>query len=99
LQGEFLYVYAGNGSSARKAAGAPLSGVITVANGAAGHTDAGLHIFAFVGETLSGLILHLFLIFNLLHHQVSSVSFGSVPTGGGTFIKRLFGSNKSNYKF
>jgi len=44
--------------------------LFTVANGAAGHTDAGLHIFAFVGETLSGFDTAPFLYSNLLHHQV-----------------------------
>src|SRR5215203_1247200 len=53
LQNEFLYVYAGDGTAARKAAGVGLSGSVTVANGAAGHTDAGFHLFGIVSETIS----------------------------------------------
>src|SRR5712664_2461375 len=48
LTGEFLYIYAGDGTPARKAAGSGIAGAMTVANGAAGHTDAGRHIFGIV---------------------------------------------------
>src|SRR5574340_280964 len=54
LSGEFVYVYAGDGTATRKAAGAGLTGTMTVANGAAGHTDPGIHIFGFVSQTASG---------------------------------------------
>jgi hypothetical protein len=56
ISGEFLYVYAGDGTNARKAAGNPLTGALTIANGAAGHTDAGKKIFGFVMETASGIL-------------------------------------------
>jgi hypothetical protein len=56
LQNEFLYVYKGDGTAARKAGGNPPSSNITVTNGAAGHTDAGVHIFGYVYETDTGYL-------------------------------------------
>lgn len=56
MQNQFLYVYKGDGSAARKAAGNKPTVNITVANGAAGHTDAGLHIFGYVYETDTGYL-------------------------------------------
>jgi hypothetical protein len=41
LTGEFVYVYKGDGTAARKAAGNKPTVNVTVANGAAGFTDAG----------------------------------------------------------
>ncbi len=99
LQGEFLYVYMGDGTAARKAAGAPLTGTITVANGAAGHTDAGFHIFAFVGETLSGFDTAPFSNISFTTSSASSVSFGSVPTSGGTYSKRFLVATKAITNF
>lgn len=82
LDDEFLYVYAGDGTAARKAAGAALTGNITIANGAAGHTDAGLHIFGFVAETSSGYLTPPGVLETFTTSPLSSVSFGSVPTSG-----------------
>lgn len=56
LQNEFMYVYKGDGTAARKAAGNKPTVTITVANGAAGHTDAGVHIFGYVFETDTGYL-------------------------------------------
>lgn len=82
LQNEFLYVYAGDGTAARKAAGTAMSGSLTIANGAAGHTDAGFHLFAFVSETISGYLCPPSAITSFTTSPLSSVSFGSVPTNG-----------------
>jgi hypothetical protein len=54
LTGEFVYVYEGLGVAARKAAGAKPTTALVPVNGAAGNTDAGLHIFGYVFETDSG---------------------------------------------
>lgn len=54
LQNESVYVYKGDGTSARKAGGTKPSTTITVANGAAGHTDPGVHIFGYLYETDTG---------------------------------------------
>ena len=56
LTGEFLYVYLGAGVAARKAAGAGPTTAIVPVNGAAGHTDAGVHIFGYVFETDTGYL-------------------------------------------
>ncbi len=56
ITGEFVYVYKGDGTPARKAAGNKPTVNITVANGAAGHTDAGVHIFGYVFETDTGYL-------------------------------------------
>lgn len=56
LQNEFVYVYKGDGTPARKAAGNKPTVNITPANGAAGFTDAGVHIFGYVFETDTGYL-------------------------------------------
>jgi|PlaIllAssembly_1097288.scaffolds.fasta_scaffold00172_4 hypothetical protein len=56
LQSEFLYVYKGDGTAARKAAGAGPTTALVPANGAAGYTDAGVHIFGYVFETDTGYL-------------------------------------------
>jgi hypothetical protein len=82
LQNESVYVYAGDGTAARAAAGEPLSGNMTIANGAAGNTDAGLHIFGFVAETSSGFLTSPGLLETFTTVTTNSVSFGSIPTSG-----------------
>ena len=54
MSGQPVYVYAGDGTAARAAAGAGLTGVMTVANGVGGFTDVGQHIFGIVSQTISG---------------------------------------------
>ena len=82
LQNEFVYVYAGDGTLARKAAGSGMSGTMTVANGAAGHTDAGIHVFGFVSETISGYLAPPSILTQFTTLGNFSVSFGSIPTSG-----------------
>lgn len=81
LENEFVYVYKGDGTPARKAAGLPLTGTLTIANGAAGHTDAGLHIFGFVGETDTGYLTPPGALTTFTTISTNSVSFGNVPIG------------------
>ena len=81
LPNEFVYVYKGDGSPARKAAGASLSGILTIANGDPGHTDAGFHLFAFVGETDTGYLTPPGAITGFTTSSGFSVSFGNVPIG------------------
>lgn len=88
LQNEFLYVYAGDGTAARKAAGSPMSGAMTIANGAAGHTDAGLHIFAFVSESISGYLSAPGQNKSFTTLPLSSVSFGTVQASGSSLIAK-----------
>ena len=90
LQNEFLYVYAGDGTAARKAAGAGLSGTPTVANGAAGHTDAGFHVFGFVSETISGYLTPPSAFVTFTTGPVNSVSFGNIPTSGDPNVTKRY---------
>lgn len=109
LAGEFLYVYAGDGTPARKAAGSGLSGSMTVANGAAGHTDPGRHIFGIVSQTVSGYNAPPTILTSFVTAAGSSVSFGNIPTSGDpNVVKRLlvstivlptFNGNLSGYQF
>lgn len=109
LEDEFLYVYAGDGTAARPAAGTPLSGSLTIANGAAGFTDPGFHLFGFVAETSSGALLAPGALTGFTTAAASSVSFGTVPTSGSpTIVSRHlvatkvivgFNGNKEQYQY
>lgn len=57
VEDEFVYVYKGDGTAARKAAGAgPTTGALTLADGGAGNVEAGYHNFAVAYETDTGFI-------------------------------------------
>jgi hypothetical protein len=88
LSGEFLYVYAGDGTAARKAAGSAMSGALAVANGAAGHTDPGLHLFGWVRETISGYLSAPGQLTSFTTAAASSVSFGTVQATGSPLIAK-----------
>ncbi len=96
LSGQFLYIYAGDGTAARKAGGSGITGTITVANGAAGHTDPGLHIFGVVTQTISGYNSPPGALISFTSSAASSVSFGNIPTSGDpTVVKRLLVASKA----
>lgn len=91
LQNEFLYVYDGSlnpGAVARTAGIAPPVGTITIANGAAGHTDAGFHLFGVVFETDTGALSAPGAFNGFDTTDNLSVSFSTVPTGPSTVIRR-----------
>lgn len=89
MQNQFLYVYLGDGTAARKAAGTPPAGTLTVANGAAGHTDAGTHLFAVVGETDTGYLSKPVAFKSFVTSKTLSVSFSTIPTfTGSQWVKR-----------
>jgi hypothetical protein len=88
IDGEFLYVYLGDGVAARKAAGNPVSGTMTVANGAAGYTDAGLHLFGVVYETDTGYLSPPGAFAQFTTVAAQSVSFGNIPTSGQSFVTK-----------
>lgn len=89
MNGEFLYVYLGAGAAARKAAGAGGAGSLTVAAGAAGHTDGGLHVFAAVFEYDSGYLSPPFAFATFTTLPNSSVSFGTIPTSGSASVTKV----------
>ncbi len=89
INGEFLYVYNGDGLPARKAGGTtPSSTPIVVANGAAGHTDAGVHIFGVVYETNTGYLTPPGGLVAFTTGAAFSVSFSSVPVSPDTFVTK-----------
>lgn len=89
MQNQFVYVYLGAGAAARKAAGATPAGTLTVANGAAGHTDSGTHLFAVVGETDTGYLSAPVAFKDFVTSVGLSVSFTTVPTfSGAQWTKR-----------
>jgi len=88
LQNQFLYVYAGDGTAARKAAGSPMTGTLTIANGAAGNTDPGFHLFAFVRETISGALSAPGEITGFTTAAAFSVSFSNVQATGSPIIAK-----------
>lgn len=95
LQNEFLYVYSGDGTPARKAAGAGMTGSMNIANGAAGHTDPGQHIFGFVSQTVSGYNSPPSILTSFVTAAGNSVSFGNIPTSGDpNVVKRLLVATK-----
>ena len=109
INGEFLYVYKGDGTAARKAAGTTPTGTLVCANGAAGHTEAGDHIFAVVGETDTGYLSAPCAKVKFTTGAALSVSFSSIPLfTGSQWVKRhivatkviqSYTGNVSGYQF
>ena len=85
LQSEALYVYMGDGTVARKAAGIgpPASPTLTVANGATGYTDPGIHLFAVVFEYNTGYLSPPGAIKDHTTVATKAVDFTTVPLGPG----------------
>jgi len=88
LEDEFLYVYMGDGTPARKAGGTPITGLMTLSNGAAGNTDPGFHLFGVVGETDSGAFIAPGEITGFTTAEFFSVNFVNIPTGDATIVRR-----------
>lgn len=110
MQSEFLYVYLGAGVAARKAAGVgPTNTALTIANGAAGHTDPGLHIFATVYEYNTGYLSPPSQFTQFSTVAGSSVSFAGIQTTGDTNVTKVhivatkvitnFNGNLEGYQF
>ena len=88
LQNQFLYVYKGDGTAARKAAGNPPTGNITVANGAAGNTDPGFHLFGVVFESDTGWLSQPAAFTGFTTSASLSVSFTTVPISAQSHITK-----------
>lgn len=88
LAGEFLYVYAGDGTAARKAAGVAPTGSLTIANGAVGHTDAGFHTFGVVFETDTGYLSPPGALNSFTTAAGFSVDFSTIPVSPSTSVIR-----------
>lgn len=86
LDGEFLYVYLGEGLPARKAAGAaPTTGTLTIANGT-GFTDAGFHLFGVVYETDTGYLTAPGRFTGFTTLASNGVSFSNIPVSPDSFV-------------
>jgi hypothetical protein len=88
LQNDYLYVYKGDGTAARKAGGTAPTTNITAANGIAGHTDAGVHIFGYVYETDTGYLTPPGGLVAFTTAAAFSVSFSTVANSGDTFVAK-----------
>jgi hypothetical protein len=88
LTGEFLYVYKGDGTAARKAAGTGPTTALVPANGAAGHTDTGVHIFGYVFETDTGYLTAPGGLVAFTTGAALSVSFTAVAISGDAFVTK-----------
>lgn len=88
LNGDFLYVYKGDGTAARKAAGNKPTTNITVANGAAGHTDGGVHIFGYVFETDTGYLSAPAGLVSATTLDLQAVDFSTVAVSPDTFVTK-----------
>jgi hypothetical protein len=88
LQNESLYVYKGDGSAARAAAGNAPTGSLTISNGAAGHTDAGQHFFGVVFESDTGWLSQPGAFTSFTTSSTLSVNFTTVPISAQTHITK-----------
>lgn len=89
LQNEFLYVYKGDGTAARKAAGnpPPAAPALVVANGAPGPgTDAGVHVFGVVYETDTGYLSAPGALVAFTTTAGLSLDFSSIPVSPDPFV-------------
>lgn len=89
LNGEFLYVYKGDGTTARKAGGTtpPATPTVTVANGAPGTgTDAGVHIFGVVFETDTGYLTPPGALVAFTTTALLSLDFSTIPISPDSFV-------------
>jgi len=89
LENEFVYVYMGDGSYARKAAGiAPAGGTFTAANsGTAGKVEPGVHIFGIVFETDTGFLTKIGAVKSVITAPGSKkVDLTNINTGA-TYVK------------
>lgn len=88
LENEFLYVYAGDGTAARKAAGDAPTGNMGIANGAAGNIDAGTKIFGVIYETNSGYLTAPGALEAFTTTAGLTVSFTAIPTSGSSTVTK-----------
>lgn len=100
LENEFLYVYLGDGTNARKAAGSPpTAGTITVANDGGQFSDAGDHLFGVLYETDTGFLTAP-ARFTLFNSDGTGFDFSNIPVSPDSFVvaRRLVMTKKiTNY--
>jgi hypothetical protein len=93
LEDEFLYVYKGDGTTARKAAGPPPTGsaMVVAQSGSAGNQELGFHLFAVVYETDTGYLTApgpgSFTGFTVVSN-VNQIAVSNIPIGPSYVTKR-----------
>lgn len=94
LEDEFVYVYKGDGTAARKTGGSKPTTLITPAIGGAGFTDGGIHIFGYVYESDTGYLSPPGGLFAFTTNPTDSVSFSTIANSpdGFTVKKHLVAS-------
>lgn len=89
LQNNFVYVYKGAGVVARKAAGNPPTGSITISNNGAGTgTDAGLHLFGVVFESDTGWLSAPAAFNQFTTIANTNLDFSTIPVSAQTHITK-----------
>ena len=91
IQNEFLYVYKGDGTPARKAAGPKPTGTpLTVAHDVSGLTDFGLHLIAVVYETDTGYLTALGPeVFGKLEYDGDhKIKVSNIPISPNAYVKK-----------
>jgi len=88
MTGQFLYVYKGDGTAARKAGIVAPVGTLGASVGAAGNSDGGHHAFAVVYETDTGALSapSAFRSFNMTAN--STISFSSIPVSPNAAVTK-----------
>jgi hypothetical protein len=86
LQNQFVYVYKGDGTPARPTGGNSPTVNITVANGIAGFTDAGVHIFGYVYETDTGYLTPPAGLVAFTTDGTHALDFSNVANSPDTFV-------------
>ena len=112
VEDEFLYVYLGDGTAARKAAGfGPTAGSLTLAAGGAGNVELGYHVFAVAYVTDTGFITKMERFADILVTGTTSVDISNIPTSPDTYIEKrrivatkaipatLYTGNLTGYQF
>lgn len=97
MQNQFVYVYKGDGTTARLAAGnpPPIPKFNSVVSPTAGFTDPGLHAFAVLFETDTGYLtapggygIQFVADNNVVTVADKAVDFSAIPTGGPEVVAR-----------
>jgi hypothetical protein len=99
LNGEFLYVYLGDGTLARKAGGTGASSAqFAPINPGVGNTDPGLHIIGVVWETDTGYLTppgQLTVVTTLNNPGLNAISIGGIEVPVGTqYVKKSLVASK-----
>jgi hypothetical protein len=88
VEDEFVYVYLGDGTAARKAAGVPpTAGSLTLADGGAGNVEAGVHIFGVAYETDTGYITKVERLTSItVSPSLREIDISNIPTSPDSYV-------------